>query len=190
MALSSSNTNSTQIGYSGDLMIDVGNRVGMYYSSSGSYAVPSTDVFQSYYGLSCSVGGYDFNTVKNNLSAGKPVLITAFPEYGAGHCWIIDGYHENRIHYVQVGYLHYTEDWEDADYVYTDAEVDELFGDPEDGQMVEIHTYNVTGRYLLMNQGYDGLYDNGYYAIAESANWNGYSYSKTIYYNFNEYEYE
>ena len=94
------------------LIADVGKRVGMDYSPSGSEASTSDlvdDVFE-YYGISCSYSSYDLATVKESLTNGMPVIARAdgtveyilglFPVYSDGHCFIIDGYKRNSIQYI------------------------------------------------------------------------------------------
>lgn len=43
---------------------------------------------------------YDVARVRENIDNNKPVLMSGFPESGAGHAWVIDGYKRNDVHYT------------------------------------------------------------------------------------------
>jgi hypothetical protein len=106
--------------YVGDLMADVGNRVGMKYGADGSGAWPSSKGF-SYYGISCDKTDYKYTTVERELAKDKPVITVAWAKentyrkwflgkkrvyYTEGHSWVIDGYRKKQKTYT------YTYQWE------------------------------------------------------------------------------
>jgi hypothetical protein len=95
------------------LMHDAGLSVNMQYSDneSGAYesAVPGAFINTFHY-TSASAGNYDYNTVINNLNAGRPVMLSGANNastsgflwwqttyYSNGHEWVCDGY--NQINY-------------------------------------------------------------------------------------------
>ncbi|MCT4603486.1 MAG: C10 family peptidase [Marinifilum sp.] len=198
--------------YVGDLMADVGNRVGMKYGAEGSGANPSPDAF-SQYGISSTEGDYNYSTVYSNLQSNKPILITAYANkkrkgiwpfrktvYSGGHAWVIDGYKRKQKTFT------YTYEWvlikddrreplsaynkynpyyeEPQDYKNKLLPTD---GDVYPGKR-EVTKSTSTTTYLTMNWGWDGFYDSGEYSISSSSIWRGsgndYQYKKRILYNF------
>lgn len=180
----------------GDLMVDVGNRVGMSYSAYQSGAFPTRNAFQ-YYGVSCDSLAYSFSVVKNSLDNNQPVMIMADPTGGAGkHAWVIDGYHETS---TTTDY-HY--EWHLIWDRIPNAEYEEFYS-IEQMEAIDPNIYegkSVTerrtsfDRYLLMNWGYDSSvevinYNNGHYYVHDNAIWQAgpisYQPNKWIIYNFN-----
>lgn len=167
--------------YVGDLMIDIGSRIGMQYrqKSSGAIFDNYKDVF-SLYGLFSDAVDYNPNKVISTLKTHKPVLISSKrikakqtqtdddTEY-EGHAWVIDGYKCYRTEtdnaykwvimppdslsfYNNINY----------DYVLTDEEKRWRYPNVYEG-LVE-HNYTTQYQYYLkMNWGYDGSYDNNDY---------------------------
>lgn len=180
--------------YVGDLMLYIGKNVYMYYSSLSSVADINTNIFQDN-NMAFSSSLYHYPTISDCLDSSKPVIISAFP-YGSnsGHIWIIDGklsrvytYQTSRIWYeLDDGNIHGIVP--EGTYYYTDEEAHAIDPDIYDGKTT--YTYNSTSNnYLLMNWGYDGLYDDAEYS--SFVNWHPnnvnepiYSYDAHIYYNF------
>nr|WP_321487295.1 C10 family peptidase [uncultured Draconibacterium sp.] len=195
----------TNYEYVGDLMADVGNRVGMEYGEE-SGASPSKNGF-GYYNITCDEGDYNYSTVYSNLQSNTPVLLTAYATkkkkgvwpfkrtvYSDGHAWVIDGYKKKQKTYT------YTYEWElvegySGSYAASDPyaahTAKELMpsatGEIYPGKR-ETETYTSTSTYLFMNWGWDGSYDSGEYSTSSSAVWTGsgydYQYKKYTFYNF------
>lgn len=102
--------NGANTSYVADLMADVGNRLGMKYSATGSGAWPSQAAIQEY-GLTYDEKGYNASDVLTQVRGGMPVMAVAFASkykkgwwifgrtvYGDGHTWIIDGVEDNTRH--------------------------------------------------------------------------------------------
>lgn|SRR5574344_290595 len=192
---------STGTSYAGDLMLDVGNRLGMSYSGEQSGANISTAALANY-NLSYSYGGYSYSTVYNNLSRGLPIIIIAYSQrdrrgiwpfwswsYSRGHAWIIDGIRQKTTTYIYVKHCEYTENWANESEVYnTFDEISQRYNitDPYESFEVQGNTYSTNE--LLMNWGYDGFYDDASYSINPEAAWtaNGgdHIYQRNIYYDF------
>lgn len=98
------------------LIAYVGDCVNMHYvdniTGQYSWALPrniKTKLLEPY-GINCSIGAYDSNTVKNSLLGGMPVIVWAtdllIPVDFDIHCFVIDGYrevyteYEHHHHYV------------------------------------------------------------------------------------------
>jgi hypothetical protein len=184
--------------YVGDLMIDVGDRVGMhYYSSESSILSALSPSIFSHYGLQCDTSAYDFSTVRSSLNAGNPVLITAFNDNtNEGHAWVIDGYQvddrdvDNLYKWVVMppDSLKYYSNI-DYDYVFTEEDKQRLYPAVEENEIVHEHHY-YRNNYLLMNWGWDGYADDassyGYYSLTPGWKVKGYDFKDVpvIYYNF------
>lgn len=186
---------SSGIEYAGDLMLDIGNRLEMKYSGEGSGAKFSVDKIEPYYNVTYSKDDYSFTTVFSNLSNNLPVMVSAYSKrgwlgltYTKGHAWIIDGIHCIRRNYRQITEFECSENWMHHLPAYdTFEELAQAYGiqDPND-RIIE--TFGSNYLYLLMNWGYDGAYDNGYYSTYLTDNWyaNGsnHQYLRKIYYDF------
>ncbi len=194
--------------YVGDLMADIGNRVGMSYSASGSGAWPSTSGF-SYYSLSSQKADYSYSTVYTQLNRNMPILMVAYAgketyknwflgkthtRYVDGHSWVIDGYRKKSKTYT------YTYVWElvdgelpimamDTSNPYYEEPGSSLksASDAYPGKR-EIETRTTTSTYLLMNWGWNGSYNSGEYATGSSSIWTAagydFQYKKTMFYNY------
>ena len=92
----------------------VGMMVNMHYCDNTfgqySWALPGnlkSDLFE-YYGINCSKGNYDENTVKNSLLNEMPVIVSAsdmaVPLDGDIHTFVIDGYRRTRTQYTHHHY--------------------------------------------------------------------------------------
>lgn len=169
--------------YVGDLMIDIGERVGITYSENGSGAAfdDYKNVF-SLYGLSSSAIDYNSDKLISSLNDNKPVLISSRREKlkavqserkkdTEGHSWVIDGYKryctitdrpykwvimppDSLSFYNNINY----------DYVLTVEEKEWRYPDVYENQIDHSYSYRYD-YYLKMNWGYNGLYDNNDYDI-------------------------
>ncbi|MXV37822.1 hypothetical protein GO491_03885 [Flavobacteriaceae bacterium Ap0902] len=86
------------------LMRDIGDAVNMNYECDGSGADTQDEVASSFkndFGFSsASYSGYNYQTVKNELSYNRPVILKGgrksgwwiFAQYKDGHAWVCDGY--------------------------------------------------------------------------------------------------
>ncbi len=186
---------SSGIEYAGDLMLDIGNRLGMKYSGEGSGASLSTSAISNYYNLSYTEDDYSFAPVLSNLLDSLPVISIAYSErgwlglsYSGGHTWIIDGIHCVTRHYRTITEFECSENWMNHLPAYdTFEELALAYGiqDPHD-QIIDY--FSTDFLYLLMNWGYDGSFDNGYYGTYPTDDWfvgsTNYQYKRKIYYDF------
>lgn len=78
----------------------LGCRLGIDYASGITSTTDSAakSVLQNYYNYSLSAGAFNFNTVKQNIIAGKPVYIGGY-QGGYGHAWVCEGYMLTTRHY-------------------------------------------------------------------------------------------
>ena len=171
--------------YVSSLMLDIGNRVDTHYYQSISYVEPDTINF-SYTipnlpqcGISSSYAPYSFLTVASNISAKKPVIVSAYCDstqrgLGGGHTWVIDGCHDYLLYYFTTeSYYHILS----ADYysysnvvdVYTEREMMTVNPNVYDG-MQNVTTSSHTMKDLHMNWGLDGDGD-GDYNMLSSNDW-------------------
>lgn len=193
------NRNESSTEYVGDLMMDVGYNVGMTYSGSGSGAFPSSEGFSNY-SLSCKKDDYSVYKINSNLSSGVPVIIVAYAgkkkngiwpfrhEVGTdGHTWVIDGKVEQETFYKKHYYWTLTDTVLDTDSnIYPEEEKEYYIPDVYEGMPV-IESRSEIDTYYLMNWGYDGMWDNGFYTLASDSKWYAnnlyFQYYKTIYYD-------
>jgi hypothetical protein len=185
--------NGNNSNYVGDLMIYIGDRVNMVYSSIVSFANIDSLVFQEN-GMQYSQSNYDYITVSSCLDCSKPVIITAAPNNSnLGHAWIIDG----KI--TRTNYYTTTEVWHElvedetigiappGTYYYTDGQAHMIDPYVYDGKTTITYS-SITNNYLRMNWGYDGLFDNAEYSSAvywrPSLDMSPFTSNATIYYNF------
>ena len=186
---------STSIAYAGDLMLDIGNRFGMYYSGSGSGADISSSAMLNYYDLSYTYGDYNMIDVADNVGNDLPVIISAYSErgflgigYSRGHEWLIDGIYLSTTSYTYTKSFVYSEDWAGHSEVYdTFEEIQAIYGVQYPSDTVE-RTVSINTTYWLMNWGYNGNYDSGHYGMAVTDEWNAnggsHQYNRKIYYDF------
>lgn len=183
---------STGIEYAGDLMLDIGNRLGLKYSSEGTGTSSlSSSAISTYYHLLYSTGNYNYSTVLSNLNNGIPVLISAYSTfqwltYSDGHMWIIDGVRETERTYEYTIHFEYSEDWIYYSEVYdTFEEIHQLYHIQDPYEEIDCIT-STTTNYLLMNWGYNGQFDNDSYSVLANENWyaneQNHQYERIIYY--------
>ncbi len=102
--------------YVADFLADIGYRLGMKYSATGSGAFITKEAMQSF-GITYDEKDYNVTDVVNQLDNGMPVLIDAYAtetklpffqgtRYEDGHQWIISGYEKKIKQY------YYTYEWE------------------------------------------------------------------------------
>lgn len=159
-------------------MIDVGNKVNMFYTPYGSGAIPSTNAF-SYYGINCSSQTYSEEAVFYSLKNGLPVMMIAdtSTQPADRHAWVADGYRETRKTYdVEYIWHHvYTDDpGLDIEAFYTDDEMALIDPYMYDGKTEYDQVVLFTDRYLLMNWGADGvnlMYNDVFYSPYLSSSW-------------------
>ena len=181
------------ISYVGDLMLDMGNRLGMKYSGSGSSADISSSAM-SYYNLSYSQSTFNYSLVKTDLLNSKPVNVTAYRKVDGssnkkGHSWIIDGIGTKNRHYVTSKHFEYTENWMyESEYYDTFDELRTHYHINSEYDYIEEDAGYYTSEYLFVNWGYDGDNDNGYFSTYPSTPWTYnnriYNYDKVINYDF------
>ncbi len=174
--------------YVGDLMLDIGNRLGMSYSGTGSSSSLSQSVAANY-DLTYTHSSYNYQTIKNDLQNSKPVNITAFTSDGSGHSWIIDGIGKKTRHFVISKHFEYTENWMyESEWFYTFDELRARYHVNSEYDYIEEDGGTSTTELLRMNWGWDGSYDNGYYSTYPSDSWAGGGYvfnnNKFINYDF------
>lgn len=179
--------------YVGDLMLDIGNLLNTRYSGTGSTAAISQSVM-AYYNLSYSQSSFNYQTVKNDLQNSKPLNVGAKHRIDGtnsmgAHFWIIDGICKKIRHYVTSKHFEYTENWMyESEYYNTFDELRERYHINSEFDFIEEDGGFSVSDYLLMNWGYDGDLDDGYYSTYPSTAWtiddNNYNYDKKIYYNY------
>ena len=183
--------NSTSISHASDLMLDIGNRMGMNYSGTGSGAWPKVNELYTYYNVSCQKSDYNYNYVKTDIIGDTPVIIVAYDssDHNKGHTWLIDGLHTTTRNYTYTKKFYYDEDWYMFNEYYDtwDEVRQHYFGMIQDPSEWIVMNYSIDYPYLLMNWGYDGKYDTGYYSAAASSAWNAntydHLYNRTIFHN-------
>ena len=167
MPLTASGINSD---YVGDLMISIGKYVYMLYGSLGSAASINPNVFELY-DMQYLNSAYNYSTVNTSLNNEQPVIIFACPyNQITGHYWIIDGKF-TRINTYQTSRTWY--ELEDGNihgivppgtFYYTDEEAHAIDPYVYDGKITYSYS-STTDKFLRMNWGYDGLYDDAEYSI-------------------------
>jgi hypothetical protein len=175
--------NMTYAQYVGDLIIDVGDTLGVQYYSYGTEGYDSDVVDALYsYGLSSSLSSYNYSYIYNDLMNYRPVYIGADSNSYPAHAWLIDGYRYELITTRRI-YI-----WHEADSnwigeTFTAAEAQALLGDEiilEEGAGYLETTEEIGTKYFHMNWGWNGRHD-GYFVT--NASWMSYDIDKTIVYN-------
>lgn len=173
--------------YVSNLMLDIGVRMYAHYSTAFTGTALASPRYLSPCGISCQKTTYDYDIVRSNIVSGDPVLIVASkPGNSNYHAWIIDGCYDNTTTTTTTStYYQYNPS---ANYplnaVYlTEDEVYSAYPDAYDGMQIIESSYNNNTRYLLMNFGWDGDYDDGHYSILGTGWAQNYTNNKQIYYN-------
>ncbi len=97
--LSSPDTTCTYCIQIGALLREIGERVGMQYSESGSWAssVNAVSVYRSM-GYSCSPYKlYDLPSIISSLNNERPIHIRGTSASVGGHAWVVDGSRETKL---------------------------------------------------------------------------------------------
>lgn len=172
--------------YVGDLLLDIGNRVGMKYSGTGSGANSTASNNLNAYNLSYTVSDYNYDKVKNNLQNSKPVNIRAeIKGEGNAHSWIIDGIATKTRHYVIKKHFEYTENWmNEAEYYNSFDELRAKYNINSEYDYITEDGGTYTTEYLRMNWGVNGSGDEGYFSTYPSSVWQYQSIDKTYNYNY------
>lgn len=177
--------------YVSDLMMDIGNNVGMSYSAEGSGAGIKTEALAKY-NLTYTKSDYNYQKIKTNLQNSKPVIVIAYrkDENGnkKGHTWIIDGLATKTTHFITEKHFEYTENWmNESEYYNSFDELRWKYNINSEFDTVKENSYS-TAEYLLMNWGYDGDNNDGFFSTYPSSIWKyydrNYQYDKEIYYDF------
>lgn len=172
--------------YVSDLMMEIGYRMNANYSVASTGAVMVSYTHVAPCGISANSYYYSYDTVRNNIINRKPVLVSAFTNYNAGHSWVIDGCVDITTTTTTTStYYRYQEgEMYDPGAVFlTDEEVLAEYPNAYDG-MVVVTNAVVENKYLLMNFGFNGSYDDGHYGILPSGNdWRGYTNTICTIYN-------
>ena len=189
MPLIKTGSNTDYVSY---LMLDIGQRLGMHYGTTGSVVIPNSDgsiPYLSSCGISSSFSSYSFSSVKNSILLSKPVIVGAFPQSNgvhAGHVWVIDGCHDYSKRYVTtVSYkcIHPEEliNYPNNSGVISYDEMIRLYPDAMGGEYVISQSISYDNQQSLhMNWGGDGSGD-AWYNMLDSDNWTvtsgGYTYN-------------
>lgn len=184
--------------YVGDLMLDIGEHVGMkyYHYSSGADSSRVADAFP-FFGVDYDKSSYHYQTVKSSIDNGFPVMVYAYANqsgnnYSGGHAWVIDGYHDYRTETDAV-YMWYMASADSLSYYnydlcYTEEEKQLYIPDVNEGDIEHDYSYS-SSQYLLMNWGWDGQ-NNNVKCWFSNNNWpttnNSFPYIPVIFYNFRQ----
>ena len=171
--------------YVSDLMMEIGDRIDATYSVNATSAQMISYTDAAPCGITANSSNYSYTTVRNNIVNRKPVIVTAFNDDG-GHTWVIDGCVDITTTTTTTStYYRYQEgEMYDPGAVFlTDEEVLSLYPNAYDGMVIV--SYNVVeNKYLLMNWGWNGNYDDGHYSISPSgSDWQ--SFTNNIYTIYN-----
>ncbi len=183
---------STQVSYNGfryvsNLMLDIGVRMYAHYSTTFTGTALASPAYLTPCGIGCQKTTYDYDIVRSNLVSGDPVLIVAStPGNSNYHAWIIDGcYDKTTTTTTTSTYYQYNPSAtypSNAVYL-TEEEVYSAYPDAYDGMQIVDSSYSNYSRYLLMNFGWDGDYDNGHYSVLGTGWTPNYTSNMQIYYN-------
>ncbi len=187
--------------YVSRLMLDIGNRVNMFYSEFDSHVIGDTLQYTipnlSQCGISSSYAPFNFSQVAANINMQWPVIISAFtsPDLPReGHVWVIDGCHDFSYDYttIETFYCISPDDYYSYSNVvdiYTCDEMMYNYPNVYNGMQTVTHS-NHTSKNLHMNWGWDGNGD-GYYDMLNSDDWlysegnttANYLYTRCMHYN-------
>ncbi len=188
--------------YVADLLVDIGDVVGMRYTPDCSDAVFMDEAF-GYYGVGSTSSAYYFSVVKESLDDGYPVMVSAYKTqyYNEGHAWIIDGYKDYET-ITEKRYRWYMASSDSLSYYnydlcYSEAQKQQLAPEVNEEDVFYEYAY-YRNKYLNMNWGWDGD-ENGngspeigrlaFFIFPEStwpSNVNGYNYYPFIVASFYE----
>ena len=189
MPLNGNGGQTEQSDFVSDLMMDVGNRMGLFYSQNGGFVELNNshlDIDTLFINNWATFSDTYHNTVKSNLDNGKPVIVTAFPENSSiAHTWVIDGYQFNtRIQGGEYKFIPCMEVDVEHDNVvryYDYSYLLWLYPGLYSGMTV-IEGQTSYPSYYRMNWGYDGNGDDSLYSM-QLPSWQGYDGFRTINYD-------
>ncbi len=195
MPLTNTGGTSTQYQYVSDLMLDVGVRIGTYYSPWKSSVTSNSnsyfDISSCFFSVSWAQyqSGPDELTVLTGLEMNEPTIITSLGEENnttVGHSWVIDGYQKRHLSITKNYAWYPIEDIPDDEAIFDIKNEDyllSLYPDLYSGMPV-IEYINRYNNYYRMNWGWNGLYDSGFYSTWASTSWlDTYSQKKGIHYH-------
>lgn len=173
--------------YVADLLVDIGEVIGMHYTGNGSGVFNMDQAFW-YYNVGSTSSAYYFSVVKESLNDGYPVMVGAYSTsyYTGGHVWVIDGYRDYEAT-VDKSYRWYMASSDSLSYYtydlcYTEAEKQQYAPEANEEDIFHEYTYG-SDTYLRMNWGWDGNGDTAHYYLSNSS-WptyvNGYNYYPMI----------
>ena len=175
-----------------NLMLDLGERLGMHYGTSNSFVLHASDrsiPTLSNCGINYSFGAYSFTQVENEILNGKPIIITGWTTLtnANGHTWVIDGCRDYSCKYTTtVTYICIHPDelinYHNYSGVLTYDEMMTLHPEASNGvfQVIQSERYD-NQKSLYMNWGWSGD-NNGWYSLLNN-DWTAYPYSRVIHYN-------
>lgn len=171
--------------YTEDLMLDIGNRIGMQYMGEANIGFPSLSVLSTYYSLYGEMDDYQETLVRNSLEDSMPVIITAYarPNVGA-HTWLIEGLYRTVVEYEMEIHIEYSDQWMYANEYFESFDELRQYYHTDYGGWQYLPADPVIYDYWLMNWGYDGEYNDGHFSVNSNATWGNRTYDKTIYYGF------
>lgn len=157
-----------------DLMMLVGVKMNATYYPSQETSTPLS--FTNHL-LTCNISSqksiYNYNTVKNNLLNGDPVIVTADQPYPSnqGHAWIIDGCYDcvTTTDYYSI-YYHYVPGtlYPAGTQYLSDNDVYGVNPNAFDGMSILESSNSYQTHYLRMNYGWADNADYGAYTITGS----------------------
>ncbi len=182
-----------QYRYVSDLMLDVGVRLGMFYSPWLSFININNSSYFDISSCFLSVNWTQFQsstdaqTVLTGLDMNEPTIITSQGDTQVGHTWVIDGY--QKKHYETTKYYA----WYPIEAIPDDMLIIEMKNEdyllsiyPNLYPGMSVVSYSAyDDAFFRMNWGYNGLFDNALYNTAATAEWlDIYSINKGIHYHF------
>lgn len=190
----------TNIEYVSNLLMDVGNTVGVNYDYWDVMNKPNVSSLTPF-GIDCVKTDYNKATVDTYIEAGSPVMICAAKDRYDGTkpyinywTWLIDGKVIRHNRFVRqyewklISHLDFFPSFNEPDYTYyTEAEAMAYDPDLYSGKMEVLSTAEYDVDFWLMNWGTENGNNSGlYYALGDFSNQNGaYKYDKKILYGFN-----
>ena len=167
--------------YVSQLMLDIGNRINMFYSENDSfvtgdslqYSIPNL----SQCGISSRFAPFNFSLAASNIEMGWPVIVSAFTSPTLpreGHVWIIDGCKDYSRTYTTTETFYCIHPDTMSGYsnivsVYSYDEMMSIYPEAYSG-MQTVSSVEYTMRNLHMNWGWDGD-GNGNYDMLIDDDW-------------------
>lgn len=165
-----------------DLMLDLGERLEMHYGTLGSAVYHNSDgsiPHLSECGINCSHSPYSLSLAQNNLTQGKPIIISGWNDetQQIGHTWVIDGFRlyteiYNRTVYYKCIHREELSNYSNNSGVLSYSEMIRRYPDACGSEYILSSSTWDSGEYnyLHMNWGWDGNQD-GWYTLVNSSYW-------------------